>query len=104
MPVSKKYKMMSAADFMEKEAEHVLDIYSLSVDFNRTMMIVELDYGVVIETIFTDDDGTTLTETLFGIDRELFTLIGRWRVGPEHCEWKSYPRDSFYCLGGRVRL
>jgi hypothetical protein len=96
--------MMCAADFLKDEAEHVVAYKSQLIDFNHTLVVVELDYGVVVETMFTGDNETTLVETLFSTDRKLFTVIGRWRVGPEHSEWKSYPRDSFYPLRGQVRL
>ncbi len=89
---------------MKDEAEHVLRYTSQLVDFNRILAVVELDYGVVVETMFTDNNETTVTETLFSTDRKVFILIGRWRVGPEHSEWKSYPRDSFYPLQEFIRL
>ncbi len=96
--------MMCAADFMRDEAEHVTLFQSWLVGFNRMMTVVELDYGVVVETQVTDENEITLTETLFSTNRKVFTLIGRWRVGTEHSEWQSYPRDSFYPMREPIRL
>jgi hypothetical protein len=100
----KEFEMQSAADIINNEYARVQTIRNVLIDVARSMTVVELDYGVVVETNTMDSEGTTLVETLFSHDRELFTIIGRWRFGPEHHEMKSYPRDSSFPIRSRVRL
>jgi len=96
--------MMSAADFVNKEYTQVLGSETFDIDFNRFMTVVELKYGVVVETTQTDENQITIIETLFSRDRKIFTIIGRWRLGDNHHEMKSYPRDSQFPLRSKVRL
>jgi hypothetical protein len=96
--------MQSASDIINNEYASVKCVKNISLDFTKTMTVVELDYGVVVETNQMDTEGTTLIETLFSLDRRIFTLIGRWRFGPEHNEMRSYPRDSTFPLRARVKL
>jgi len=94
--------MLSASDFMGKDG--VKCIKCTEIDFLHTMTVVELDDGVVVEFTSIDDEGTTLTETLFSKDRKIFTLIGRWRAGENYHKMRSYDRDNKYPLKGVVRI
>ncbi len=95
---------MSVADIMKSEPKKVTGYMHLTLDMQRAMIVLELTYGVVLETYFTDDEGITTTETLFSRDREIFTIIGRWRCGGGHHEMRWYPRDNQYPLRSKVRL
>jgi hypothetical protein len=95
---------MSVADIMASEPKLVTNYTNLTIDFRRVMIVLELTYGVVVETYYTDEEGITITETLFSRDREVFTIIGRWRCGGAHHSMRSYPRDSQFPLRSKVRL
>jgi hypothetical protein len=98
--------MMSAEDILSIEPDSVIKTNCFMIDVTRTMLIVELTYGVIVQTTFTDEEGITLTETLFSNknDRKTFTLIGRWRNGGTHHSMRSYGRDNKFPLRCRVKL
>jgi hypothetical protein len=96
--------MQSAEDIMINEYDRVKHTQSWMIDVTRFMTVVELDYGVVVEVTQTDEEGITLTETLFSCDRRIFTIIGRWRNGGDYHCMKSYPRDNQFPLKSKVRL
>lgn len=96
--------MQSAEDIMVNEYDRVKNIKSWMIDPTRSMTVVELDYGVVVEVTQTDEDGVTLIETLFSRNRHLFTIIGRWRNGGNHHSMRAYTRDNKFPLKCKVRL
>lgn len=96
--------MLMAEDIMVNEFDRVKHTKSWMLDATRFMTVVELDYGVVVEVTKTDEEGITLTETLFSRDRHIFTIIGRWRDGGGHHYMRTYSRDNKFPLKSKVRL
>lgn len=96
---------MSVSEIMVAEPKKIKLYTYLTIDIQRAMIVLELTYGVVLETYFTDEEGITTVETLFrSLKKRDFTILGRWRYGENHSEFRSYPRDNQYPLHSIVRL
>jgi hypothetical protein len=98
---------MSQTTFFVRYLETNRDFIRLdtvTVNFVRFMTVAVYDWGYIIETEYVDEDGTTTLEVLGSQDGKTAVIMNRERFGTAHNDMKSYPRDSHYPVGCRVRL
>lgn len=85
-------------------SDKVLDFQVIHVDITRVLTFVRYDWGWFIETDSIDEDGVTTLECLSSLDGRIATLLNRARFGGLHNDMKSYPRDSQFPVGCKIRL
>lgn len=81
-----------------------LSMVTLHPKFTHTMTVAKYKWGYAIETDSVDEDGIVTLEFLTSLDGTLAMLVHRERAGMAHDEMRSYPRDSEYPVGSKVRL
>jgi len=87
-----------------KTNQDYLQLNSIGVSFVRFMTVAQFEWGYLIETEYVNEEGITTLEVLASKDGKIAVLINRERLGAVHDNMKSYPRDSRYPIGCRVRL
>lgn len=85
-------------------SNELLDFQEIHVDITRTLTVARYSWGWLIETDSIDEDGITTLECLSSANGRLATLLNRARFGDAYNNMKSYPRDSQFQVGCKVRL
>jgi len=84
--------------------QNYLRLDSIGVNFVRFMTVAQFEWGYLIETEHTSEEGVITLEVLVCKDRKIAVLIHRERFGVAHDDMRPYPRDSQYPIGHPVRL
>lgn len=85
-------------------SDEAYDFQEIHVDITRVLTIARYNWGWFIETDSIDENGVTTLECLSSVDGVTATLLNRARFGDAYNNMKSYPRDSEFPVGCKVRL